>query len=124
MKAKQILFFLALAVIGFAIACSKESGRPGDNQNPPSTTNCDGVNATFSADVFPLIQARCATGIGCHGAGSANGPGALTNFGQIKNAANNIKSAVVSGRMPKGGTLTADQIRQISCWVDNGSLAN
>jgi hypothetical protein len=125
MRAKKITFIL-IFVIGSAIGCSKEGNTPGDNPNPPMPTenSCDGVNAKFAADVFPLIQTKCATSSACHGAGSTNGPGALTSLGQIKNAASNIKSAVGSGRMPLGGSLSAVQIRQISCWVDNGALDN
>jgi uncharacterized membrane protein len=53
-----------------------------------------------------------------------NGPGALTTFNQIKNAASAIRSAVVSKRMPLGGSLTDAQIQSIACWADNGALNN
>lgn len=84
---------------------------------------CDGVNISFAAKVNPLIQSVCAVS-GCHNAGSTNGPGPLTNYNQIKNAAVHIKSAVVSGFMPQGSTLTTTQIKTISCWVDAGSPDN
>lgn len=84
---------------------------------------CDGVNTSFSANVSPLIQSTCAVS-GCHDASSHNGPGPLTNYTQIKTAAVQIKSAVVSGFMPQGSTLTTAQIRTISCWVDAGAPNN
>ena len=126
MKTKQIFCLTILFVIGFAIACSKDNSPAGNQMNPPGppANSCDGVNAKFATDVFPIIQTKCAIGSGCHGAGSLNGPGALTNIGQIMNAAGGIKAAVVSGRMPLVGTLSATEIKQIRCWVDNGALDN
>jgi hypothetical protein len=86
-------------------------------------STCDGVNASFAADVNPIIQSSCAKS-GCHAAGSSNGPGALTSYEQIKNAAPLIKSAVVSRFMPEDGSLTNSQIKSISCWVDSGAPNN
>ncbi len=122
MATKTTLLALIMIMIVFGIGCSKESGEPVNGDAAGSS--CEGINAKFSSDVMPLIQTKCATGVGCHGAGSTNGPGALTSFNQIKNAAGNIKNAVLSGRMPLGGTLTITQIKQISCWVNNGTLNN
>jgi hypothetical protein len=84
---------------------------------------CDGVNTSFAVNVFPIIQTNCAI-TDCHAAGSTNGPGPLTSYTQIKNAAIEIKSAVVSRFMPKDGNLTIGQIKTISCWVDAGAPNN
>ena len=86
-------------------------------------TSCDGINTSFAANVQPIIQSNCAVP-GCHAAGSSNGPGALTTYSQIRNAAVEIKMAVVSRFMPKSGSLTLSQIKTISCWVDAGALNN
>jgi hypothetical protein len=86
-------------------------------------SSCDGVNASFAADVMPIIQSRCAKP-DCHASGSSNGPGALTSYTEIKNAATQIKSAVVTRFMPKDGSLTTSQIKSISCWVDSGTPNN
>jgi hypothetical protein len=83
---------------------------------------CVGPTPSFEADVNPIIQSSCAAT--CHAAGSTNGPGPLTSYSQIKNAAGRIKAAVVSGYMPKKGSLTRNQIRAISCWVDAGAPNN
>lgn len=84
---------------------------------------CDGANTSFAVNVFPIIQTNCAI-TGCHATGSTNGPGPLTSFTEIKNAAVPIKSAVVSRFMPKNGSLTTSQIKTISCWVDAGAPNN
>jgi hypothetical protein len=123
-------YIMAMAIIMTTIiACSKstETDTSGNTIPPPTplpTTSCASAPAKFSTDVSAIIQSSCATSSGCHGNGSSNGPGALTTFNQIKNAASFIKSEVVSKRMPLGGSLTNSQIQSISCWVDNGALNN
>jgi hypothetical protein len=86
-------------------------------------STCDGANISFAADVMPLIQSSCAKP-DCHAAGSINGPGALTNYSQIKNAAVQIQSAVVSRFMPQDGSLSTSQIKTINCWVSAGAPNN
>jgi hypothetical protein len=86
-------------------------------------SSCDGVNASYAASVSAIIQANCAVS-GCHADGSTNGPGALTTYDKIRNAAVDIKSAVVTGLMPQGSKLTSTQIKTISCWVDGGAANN
>lgn len=89
----------------------------------PGGINCVGVNARFAVDVNPIIQSRCATA-GCHAAGSTNGPGPLTTYDQIRDAANRIKPAVVSRIMPKGSTLSTEEIKLINCWIESGAPNN
>lgn len=80
--------------------------------------SCNGAVVTWSVDVAPIIKEKCA---GCHRAGSTIGPGPLTNYTEVKNAAAAVKTAVITGSMPKRSTLTAAQIKSISCWVDSGA---
>jgi len=121
-------YIIVMAIIMMTIiACSKSTETDASSNTvppPPTATSCASAPATFSSDVSAIIQSSCATSSGCHGNGSTNGPGALTTFNQIKNAAAFIKSEVVSKRMPLGGSLTNSQIQSISCWVDNGALNN
>lgn len=84
---------------------------------------CDGSNASYAANVSAIIQNNC-TASDCHGAGSINGPGPLTNYTQIRNAAVQIQSAVVSRFMPQGSSLTTSQIKSINCWVNAGAPDN
>jgi hypothetical protein len=85
--------------------------------------SCDGVSISFTTNINPIIQSSCAIPT-CHAAGSTNGPGPLTTYTQIKNVAVEIKSAVVSRFMPMNASLTASQIKTISCWVDSGAPNN
>lgn len=85
--------------------------------------DCSGVNATFTATVQPIIQANCTTS-GCHDASSTNGPGSLTSYDKVKDASARIRRVVISREMPKGGSLSAEQIKSIVCWIDSGTPNN
>lgn len=89
----------------------------------PGGTACGGVDAKFSTKVLPLMQTRCAIG-GCHDAASTNHGGPFTNYNQIKAKSNEIRSAVLTGLMPQGSSLTPEEIKLISCWVEGGSPNN
>lgn len=114
---KKVLI-TSLACLAVFIGCTSNK----EELLNPSGNDCASINARFATDVLPIIQANCQ---GCHGPGSVNGPGALTNYAQISNAADRIKAAVVSGYMPKdAGPLPAAQIKVIRCWVDSGTPNN
>ena len=105
-------------------ACTKDSSNNTGGGNTPPPINCDAVTTTFAANVLPLIQTRCSTGSGCHGAGATNSGGPLTNHMQISARSSNIRSEVSSGSMPKGSTLSAAEKSVIICWIDKGALNN
>jgi hypothetical protein len=90
----------------------------------PASFNCSGVSISYSLDVAPLIQRSCAQGSGCHGAGSASGPGPLTTYTELKNAGAQVLSSTQAGRMPLGSSLSPAQIKTINCWMTNGMLNN
>jgi hypothetical protein len=119
-KALTIITILSLVIL---IACSKSGS--GSNPSPaPAPIDCGETAKSFVTDVNPIIQTFCASNAGCHNAGSNNGPGELLRYSQIFNARSFIRSAVISGRMPLNGSLTAAQKNAIACWIDNGALEN
>jgi hypothetical protein len=122
---KRNIILSILAIIFITVSCSKSSDGGGGSGGGGGSTTCSGVtNNKFAADVNPIIQATCATNSGCHGTGSSNGPGELLTYTQIFNARVAIKSSVVSGTMPKSGSLSAGQKNSIICWVDAGGQNN
>lgn len=80
-------------------------------------TSCD-QNISFSQNINPILVANC---IECHGGNQAPN---LSTFSGVNANASRVKSAVVSRRMPQGGSLSNAEIEQISCWVENGALNN
>jgi hypothetical protein len=112
---------LIVSLLLLSTGCSKENGGGGGGT---TTVDCATVTSkAFAANVSPIIQASCAIA-GCHAAGSGNGPGALTTYSQISTNASSIRSAVSSGRMPQGSTLSTAQKNSIICWIDSGAPNN
>ncbi len=113
---RYLLFISFLSLVAILVACSK-----GDQGgiNPV----CNGVAASFSTDVNPLIQTFC-NQAACHNPGSTNGPGPLTNYNEVFNARVAIRGQVLAGLMPQNTTLTAAQKNAIICWIDNGAQNN
>ena len=112
-------------VLFLLYACSKSANNMSTNSTGNTTSiNCSGAAKSFSKDVAPIIQASCATSSNCHGAGSVNGPGELLTYVEVQTAGARIRAAVLSGLMPKTGSLTTAGKTSIVCWIDNGSTNN
>ena len=116
--------WIVLIVTAALFACSKSVDTTTKSDSNNGAVDCSTVAKTFSADLNPIIQATCATGSSCHGTGSINGPGALLTYSAIANAHTDIRTAILSGLMPKTGSLTNTQKNTIICWIDNGALNN
>lgn len=129
MKKKYLFCFGLLTIITllfYISACSKDKSPSGGGNEPgPNGNECSSVEAKFSTNILPIIQNSCALS-GCHGTGSSNGPGPLTNYAQISAAKSAIIDAAVNNsRMPKtGGPLSAAQKQMIKCWVNSGASNN
>ncbi|MEI8136372.1 MAG: hypothetical protein WCH21_03495 [Bacteroidota bacterium] len=101
-----LCFSLSLAFIFFN--CKK---------NTTTTPNvyassCSGTKS-FLTNVSPLIQSNC---VSCHSS--------YSTYAGVKSASSSIRSSIVNGSMPKGGSLTDDQKNNIVCWIDAGALNN
>ena len=108
---------LIIAAVGFFLACKK-------TDDSSSKIDCSGPAKSFLADAKPIMQVSCAFDSDCHGSGSNSGPGSLLNYSEIFNARSSIRSVVLSGAMPKGGSLTASEKNAIICWIDNAAPNN
>ena len=123
---KKILCILSIISIGiiFNVSCSKSGGTTGGGGGGGGTLDCTSVPKSFVADVNPIVQGFCNNTAGCHGVGSINGPGPLTNYTQVFNARAQIRPQIASGLMPQGSTLTTAQKNSFLCWIDNGAPNN
>lgn len=126
---KWLVVSSMLLVLCFVFSCKKSGGTDnggGGNGGGGGTTytpNCTSAAIQFTANVFPIFQSSCGAN-DCHNAGSVNGPGPLTTYAQISAAKTQIRAAVLSGAMPKTGTLTTAQKNSIICWIDAGAANN
>lgn len=78
---------------------------------------------TYSGTISNIIATKCASAQ-CHAAGQKKPGGDLTTWALVNANAVDIKTRTGNFSMPKTGSLTADQIKQIACWVDDGALNN
>jgi len=79
------------------------------------------TGVSWSTQIKPIVDTSCAKS-GCHVAGT--GRIDLTKFSVVKSNALQIKTRVGNKSMPFDGTLPADEIQLITCWVDDGALEN
>ena len=77
------------------------------------------TKVSYINNVKPILEARC---LSCHGAGGIFPD--ISSYEKVNAHAVSVKEEVASGRMPKGGPLTAAQIKSIVDWVDEGALQN
>lgn len=109
---KSLLFIIAFVAV-FQISCKKSEKNSTTNSNG-YTPNCSSTKS-FSAEVFPLINASCNTS-GCHND--------YSNHSQINADKASIRARVLNGSMPKNSTLTSAQKDVIICWIDAGAPNN
>lgn len=81
------------------------------------------TGVTYSGTISTIITTKCASAQ-CHGAGNKKPGGDLTTWDLVNANAAEIKTRTGNQSMPKVGSLTSDQIKQIACWVDDGALNN
>ncbi len=82
-------------------------------------------NLSYQDDIDPIIQASCAIS-NCHD-GSTNLPN-FNDFATLQARSNNdaggVRQRVKTGDMPRSGSLDADEIAAILCWIDEGAQNN
>ena len=118
---KKNLYLVPIISIVFLVnACTKGGG----TNTPPAPDPCAGLSFKFSTDVQPIINTTCANSANCHGAGSVNSGGPLTDYNLVFNKRSNIKFQIENGLMPKVGSLSTTDKNKIICWINSGAPNN
>lgn len=93
-----------------------------------TTNDCDTAKVTYSISIAPIINSNCA---GCHSGSTPSGNLSLSNFTEVKSAADNgslmgvIRYEPNWSPMPKGGNKLSDcNIRKLEIWITNGTPNN
>jgi hypothetical protein len=79
---------------------------------------CDGSTPTYNTEIKQIIEANC---LSCHGAGSSNTD--YSTYANLQTIINNgeFESEVITRQsMPRGSSLTSNQLSKIKCWIENG----
>ena len=140
LTAGQILRQVALIVVVVAIWCAVLVGylaltKPGDEAPEAAPAPPQGAEASFSADVLPIFEARCQR---CHGTGRADAGLNLATHADVMAGSDygpvvvpgsagtsRLVDVLLSGEMPLGGRPLDDyKIQTISDWIDAGAPGN
>jgi len=112
----RIFLSISTIVVLTMIGCTYE------NEEELMADQCQEVS--FDQDVKPIIQNNCAVS-GCHVSGTP--PPDFNEFNNIKIRTSLIRQFINTGVMPpasSGRTLSDEQIKTITCWIDAGAPAN
>ncbi len=112
---------LSLAILVFlVIACNK-------NNSDDITYDCSGLVPTYIKDVKPIMDANCATS-NCHSSSTRASGIDLSSYNAVKSFSGDSKfiksmqhrSGV--SPMPRGASKLDDNtIKQVYCWIQNGT---
>ncbi|GAA4452122.1 hypothetical protein [Rurimicrobium arvi] len=91
----------------------------GCKKSDSSSANCN-TTWSFSKDIQPILAGNC-TLSGCHDGSTMP---LLTNYPNVKDAAAQIKSAVSSGSMPRGRSISTADKDALLCWIAAGAENN
>jgi uncharacterized membrane protein len=83
----------------------------------PDSNSCDSL-ISFTSMVKPIIDNNC---LQCH---NGNQFPDLRTYESISQNADAVRNETSAKRMPIGGSLTVEEIKVISCWVENGAKNN
>ncbi len=120
---KKIHFSILIISLLFLSSCYKEKTVPID-------PNACGSTISYSTDVVPIINQSCKTnlgpGTGCHDAwiGEYSNIVLYINNGSWQN---DIWSAYTMPKIPNTfgiDSLTADEVKTMKCWVEQGYPEN
>lgn len=119
-------FYLSFAIASFLLILGCEK----DEDDVLASFDCTNVEPTYDLEIKAILNRDCATS-GCHSSSSQAGG---INLGSYTAAENESTKARFLGAinqlsgyesMPRSGNkLSEDDIKLITCWVDNGSPEN
>ena len=127
---KKILFIVGYSASLYLAfqACKKTETVDGGAANSTyiSAADCTGSTPTYTSNIKPIFDSKCATS-GCHvGAAAAHGLD-LSNYATAKSQFNvhaflcSINQDSGCDKMPNNGAkLPATDIKSITCWAKNG----
>jgi hypothetical protein len=108
MKKISLVFSLITIFFTIVIVSCKKKKAP----------KCDGTSSSYNSNIKSIINNSC-TSSGCHPSYSSySGIKSILDNGNFKNEVLTKKS------MPKGNSLSSDQLNKIQCWVDAGYPEN
>lgn len=114
---------IARLALGSSLAWSLATCSPAEPPAPPPdagcgspTPTCPSTAPSFSADVLPILESRCAP---CHGPGGVEAGRPLVDYASVHASRTSVLTQVFYCKMPPAGAspLTADEKLTILSWL-------
>jgi hypothetical protein len=127
MKKIILIFSFAVSTLLIIQSCKKDEKESGTgNATYISAADCTGSTPTYTRDIKPIFDTKCATS-GCHAATNPAHSLNLATYDASKSQFNDhamlcsINQDAGCSKMPQGGSkLPAADIKSITCWAKNG----
>lgn len=112
-KALYVLSILTTWIV-VLYSCSKDQAA---EPEPPGEEEVTAENVSYNNFAGALFQTKCA---GCHAAGAgASGRWTFSGYTSVRDNGTRINNVVlVTGTMPVGGSLTANEKALLKAWFD------
>lgn len=117
---EQIACMVMVAIVVLA-ACSKKKADEAVPETPSTTVTVENVSyANFAKGLF---ETKCA---GCHANGApASGRWTFSGFSSVRDNSARINNVVlVTKSMPRGGSLTDQELVLLKAWFDRNTPEN
>jgi len=121
---KIIFKGVILALFAYSAASCSYDKKEIEEPLPEATQAvCDSTDASFSADVLPLLKQKCTP---CHIDGGSSGGLNFDTYEGVESVQTKILSSIKhdgdAKEMPQGGSkLSNDDILKVECWINNGA---
>ena len=113
---RNCIFFLVAVLLTMVGACEYKN----EEELFGEESEC-AEEVVFLSDIQPITQTNCAIS-GCHVQGGTSPE--LTSFEKVAARAADVARETQSGHMPpasSGKSLSVEEIKMISCWVQQGA---
>lgn len=116
MKKHLCALAIIAAFIGVLYSCSKDQAAAPEPQ-PPSGNEVTADNVSYNNFTGTLLQTKCG---GCHSSGGGgSSKWTFAGYASVRDNGARINNVVlVTGTMPVGGSLTANEKVLLKAWFD------
>lgn len=113
---KYISIFIGCLVISFSILFASCKKKKESKNTSSSAVTCNGSNASYNSNIKAIINNNC---VGCHGQ--------YNTFAGLQSSLNDgsfAREVLTNKTMPKGRSISNEDLSIIQCWKEKGYPEN